>query len=66
MSAQVIEFGSQLSFDAAEVDHREAEAIRRNHSIVNGMHFETLYQLCFAPAPTAEQIVMEEFLLECD
>ena len=66
MSAQVIEFGSELSSDAVEADDREAEATKCNHNIINGIHFETLYQLYFAPEPTTAQIVMEEFLLECD
>ena len=66
MSAQVIEFRPALSSALAELDHLGAEADERNHNSLSRMHFEAIYQLCFAPAPTPEQIAMEEFLLECD
>ncbi len=66
MSAQVVDFGPAVSSALADVDHRESEVAEDNHSIINRIHFETLYQLYFAPEPTPEQIATEEFLLECD
>ncbi len=66
MSAQAIGFGPAASSAWVEVDHREAEPAKDNHNIINRIRFEMLYQLCFTPEPTPEQLAMEEFLLECD
>ena len=66
MSAQVIEFRPAMSSALAELDHLDAETNEGNYNNINRMHFEAICQLCFAPAPTPEQIAMEEFLLECD
>ena len=66
MSAQVIDFCPAVSSASAAVDHREAGVAEENHNVINRIRFEMIYQLCFAPEPTAEQISMEEFLLECD
>lgn len=35
-------------------------------SVISRLPFEALYQLCFAPEPTREQIARERFLLDCD
>ena len=66
MSAQVIDFSPAVLSASPEVDGREVEAAEDNHSIINKIHFETLYQVCFAPEPSAGEIAMAEFLLQCD
>lgn len=66
MSAQAINIAAPALSRPAKKDSRAVESARDNRSIISGLPIEGLYQLYFAPAPTSEQIAMEEFLLECD
>lgn len=67
MSAQAlrpvpINFACPIS----EEDRNAIESAEDYPSIIGRLPFEVLYQLCFAPEPTPEQIAREIFLLECD
>lgn len=66
MSAQAINIAAPALSRPAKKASRAVESAMDNHSIINSLSVEGLYQLCFAPAPTSEQVAMEEFLLECD
>jgi hypothetical protein len=35
-------------------------------SVLSELPLEAVYQLCFAPDPTPEQVAKEWFLLDCD
>lgn len=54
--ARPIKKGDSVAFEKA----------RDYASVISRLPFEALYQLCFAPEPTPEQIAMESFLLDCD
>ena len=66
MSAQVVDRGIRVAFPSAKVNRQKAEEAEDNRCITNKIRSEILYQMCFAPEPTPDQIAMEEFLLECD
>lgn len=66
MSAQVVDYGLRVLSPSAQVNHRKAEVAEDNRCITKRIRSEILYQMCFAPEPTREQIAMEEFLLDCD
>lgn len=66
MSAQAINIAQPVLSNSAKQERGLVETARANHSIITELPLEGLYQLYFAPAPRPEQIVLEEFLLECD
>lgn len=66
MSAQVVD---SVHINLARSFKEQARARERaedNPTVIRRLHFETVYQICFAPEPTPEQIAHEIFLLECD
>ena len=66
MSAQVIDRSFRVLSSSTHVAARKAKVRKDNSNIISNMRFELIYQLCFAPEPTPEQVTREEFLLECD
>jgi hypothetical protein len=66
MSAQANHLGSVIYPHLIDIDRMNGNKSDDNYAISNRIHLEALYQMCFAPEPTREQIAREQFLLECD
>ena len=66
MSTEAIHFVSTALPSTTEEASRIVSATNNSYNIINKLPFDALYQICFAPEPTPQQIAMEEFLLDCD
>lgn len=66
MSAEAIHLGFTDLSDTPDEKSFTANPTATNLNTINKLPIQARYQLYFAPEPTAEQLAMEEFLLDCD
>jgi hypothetical protein len=66
LSAQAIDLDLGIDSVAGADRIVNTQRVADSTVLVSGVPFEVVYQALFAPEPTPEDILREQFLLECD
>ena len=66
MSAHAIDLGQLVHPLGGAEKISKTEKRDEPTATVSGLPFEALYQALYAPEPTPEEILREQYLLECD
>lgn len=66
MSAEAIHLVFTDLSNSPEQESRAVHPLQNNYNVSNNLPVQAVRQFYFAPELTAEQIAMEEYLLECD